>query len=559
MPNISLTIAENEQSIVRPIVYDIIDQLQDITKITKESKIFYPGDTNRMQTPGSDIDSGNRSAVFGTNRINFIEIEEDYDTDYLGTTSVSSKNHINIFSDDKLGVYISPIYSTNKLSIRYKYRTPSKSEAMRWRDDFRMNLSRFRDMNIHTLTYHYNVPLEFFLVLKFIHQNREENPNLAYNQTLQEYVKSYFSDKLTLISDVVGQDTRLVMSETQGRVVGIFDINDVPDKPERDDVDGTWSVGFTYKLTYDKVIGCNMKYPIIIHNKLLPSNLVNFVDSVKDLDKEVAYASDYTSALSRFESGHTLDRIKNPDQILRIPHYDDFLITDTPSYTGTVFIALSEVEQDKRTLINLNELGDIVLDKDILQYIKEVEYPYLGKIYQSPFHISLYRDKFLARDDILICDSNLNIKSVEDLNLRRQHRVRFSLLDNVAMLREDFFIRVRNYPRVLLKYLKAVYEILSFHPDFIDLEGYERFSNVDWNNLMKLVNGLSYQETGLPSGSFYNTGNQGSNWPYKTSKNRLFESIPDTVYSDFKKHRVKQRQVEIFGVVATRIEDVNKL
>lgn len=560
MPNISITIPENNQSIVRPIVYNIIDQLQDITKITKDSLIFYPGDSNKVQTPGSDIDSkNNRSALFGTNKINFIEVDEDYDIDYLGTTSVSSKNHINIFSDDKLGVFISPIYSTNKLSIRYKYRTPSKSEALRWRDDFRMNLSRYRDINVHDITYHYDIPLEFLLVLKFIHQNREENPDLAYGQKYEEYVKSYFTDKLTLISDLSANDTRLVIAETQSRVMGIFDINDVPEKPERDDTDGTWSIGFTYKITYDKVIGCNMKYPIIIHNKLLPINLIEFVDTAKNANKDIAYASDYVSALSRFETDRTLNRIKPPDQVLSIPSFDDFLITSTPSYTGSVFIALSEVEEDKRTLINLEELGDITLDADILQYIKEVEYPYLGKIYQSPFHISLYRDKYLARDDILICDSNLNIKSTIDLDLRRQHRVRFSILDNLAMLREPFFLRVRNYPKVLLKYTKAVYEILNFHPDFINLEGYDRINNVDWNNLMRLINGLTYQETGKPTGTFYNTGSQGSNWPYKSGSKGLFKNIPDHVYNEFKQHRVKQRQVQIFGIVATRKDNVDKL
>lgn len=557
MPNISLTIAENDQSIVRPIVFNIIDQLQDITKITKDSLIFYPGDSEKMQTPGSDIDSNNnRSARFAVNRINFIEVEEDYDSDYLGTTSVSNKNHINIFSDEKLGVYIAPIYSTNKLIIKYKYRTPSKSEALRWRDDFRMNLSRYRDMNIHDLTYHYNVPLEFLLVLKFIHQNREENPDLRYNQSYQEYVKSYFTDKLTLISDLSAIDTRLVVSETQRRVTGMFEINEVPDKPERDDTDGTWTVGFTYKITYDKVIGCNMKYPIIIHNKLLPMKLIDFVDTTRNLDKDIAYASDYTAALSRFESNQILKRTM-PNEILRIPHFDDFLITTTPSYTATVFMALSEVETDKRTLLNLEQLGDITLDGDIIKYIKEVEYPYLGKIYQSPFHISLYRDKYLARDDALICDNNLNIKSIDDLDLRRQHRVRFSILDNLSMLREPFFTRVRNYPKVLLKYLKSVYEILSLHPDFIDLDGYDRISNVDWNNLMKLVNGLTYQATGRSSGTFYNTGTQGSNWPYKGSKKGLFTAIPDDVYKEYMAKAIRQRQVQIFGVVAMKKEDIN--
>lgn len=558
MPNISMTVVETDQSITRPIVYDIIDQLQDITKITKDSKIFYPGDSNRIQTPGSDIDGGtNRSAIFSTNRISFIEVSEEYDKDYLSSTSVSNVNQLPIFLDDKLGVSIAPIYSTNKLSISYKYKTPSKSEAARWRDDFRFKLSQLRDINIHNITYHYDIPLEFLLVLKFIHENREAT--LPYGQEFNAYVTSYASTKMTLISDMVGADTRLAVRETQGRVIGRFDVDDIPDKPERDETDGTWSISFNYIISYDKVIGCNMKYPVIVHNKLLPLKLIEFVNKSTNSDKQLKSSANYTQALSDFESDSIMNSLKSPDQVLRIPYFDDFVIPSVPAYTASVFLALSIVENDNRTLLNLNELDELMLDTDILNYIKEVEYPYLGSLYQSPFHLTLYRDNYLGREDSLVCDSNLNVIATKDLDIRRQHRVRFSIVDNLTILKKDFFDRVRNYPKVLLKYVTAVYDVLRLHPDFIDISKYDRISNVDWNNLMKLLAGIGYIGS-KPSGSFYLTGNQGNNWPYKPTNGKgLFQDIDPRIVIDYKQNSVRMRTVQITGIVATPIDTANKL
>lgn len=559
MPNISMTLVETDQSITRPIVYDIIDQLQDITKITKDSKIFYPGDTNKVQTPGSDIDSKtDRTAIFSTSRISFIEVTEEYDKDYLATTSISNKNHQPIFLDESLGISISPIYSTNKLTINYKYKTPSKSEAARWRDDFRFKISQLRDVNVHQITYHYDIPLEFLLVLKMVHQNRESN--LGYGQEFNEYVTSYASNKLTLVSDMVGKDSRLAIRETQGRVIGRFDVDDIPDKPERDETDGTWSINFNYIMNYDKVIGCNMKYPVIVHNKLLPINLIEFVNTSTNLDKQLKSSANYTNALNDFESDNIMNSIKSPDQVLRIPYFDDFVIPSVPAYTATVFLALSLVEEDNRTLINLNELDELMLDVDILKYIKEVEYPYLSRLYHSPFHLTLYRDGYLGREDSLICDSNLNVLATKDLDLRRQHRIRFSIVDNLTILKKEFFERVRDYPKVLLKYLTAVYDVLRLHPDFVDLSKYDRISNVDWNNLMKLLAGVGYAGS-RPSGSFYITGNQGNNWPFKPnpSGKGLFQGIDPNVLNEYKRNNVKMRTVQISGVVATRKENVQKL
>lgn len=76
---------------------------------------------------------------------------------------------------------------------------------------------------------------------------------------------------------------------------------------------------------------------------------------------------------------------------------------------------------------------------------------------------------------------------------------------------------------------------------------------------MKLLAGLGYVGS-KPSGSFYLTGNQGSNWPYKPNSGKgLFRDIDPRVLNDYRQNSVRMRTVQLTGVVATHINDVDSL
>jgi DUF2075 family protein len=60
----------------------------------------------------------------------------------LATTAVNQAEHPTVFYDSKLQVSLAPIYVTTDVSLNVKYRTPSRTEALRWQDDLRVRLSR---------------------------------------------------------------------------------------------------------------------------------------------------------------------------------------------------------------------------------------------------------------------------------------------------------------------------------------------------------------------------------------------------------------------------------
>lgn len=515
MPNVNVALPETSQTILRPAVLDIVKQVQEITKIDPKSKIQFPGDIQTMQTAGTEIGTTqNRSAIFGSDKYTFIEVEEDYDLDGLGSTSVDGKGNYPVFLDEKLGVSLSPIYASYKVTINFKYRCPSKTEALKWRDDMRIRVSQMRDINLHNITYTYFLPLELLVLIKIIYEKRENY--LGYGQSFQEYFISNSSDRLKLISDTVGKDTRLGIAETQGRIQGMYGFEGMPEKPERDDTNGSWTISFSYNFTYDKPIGCNMIYPVMVHNQLLPIGYTHYYNKSVDLDKINKEVRGSKVALFAFESDTIMNTSINPLPYIRLPEFDDYVIPGTPRGTGTAIMALCEVDtNDKKTLLNLNELGSLVMDKDILQFIKEVEYPYICKLYKSIINISLYRNKQPTYTTTIDSDNLLNIKAVNALDLRNQYRVRIAIVTDLTMLPKQAIDRLKRYPKAFVKLIGAINELLRNHPDLIRLADKEIISNLDFSNVYAILTGMRYNNgSGESTGLYYNQGIGANEWPY---------------------------------------------
>lgn len=550
MPNISLTLPEVDQSITRPVIFSIIQEIQAITKIKPTAKIFYPGDIGSMQTSGTDIDGVNdRSAIFGSNNILFVETEEDYDINTLGSTAITRREQPLIFIDRSINTYIASIYSTSNVTIHFKYRTTSKTEALRWRDDIRIRVSQLRDINIHNITYHYLLPLDLYSVIKEIHNKRESV--CGYGQTLEEYVKEHSTTNLTTISDLAGKEVRLAIAETQSRIIGIYDFEGLPEKAEKDNDNGVWTISFSYKFSYEKPMGCNMRYPVIVHNQLLSKEFVTFTNSDHDSYKIKSQYTQSLNSLSRFEVNSIMESTIDPDAIVRLPSFDDYNLPKVIPGSGTVFIALSEVDtNDNRTLFNLKELGNYSIDRDILDFISNGEYKYVTKLYASIISLDLYRGNYLASSDSLVCDSNLNIKAVTNLDLRNQHRVRFALITDLTLLDSNAIERLKKYPKVLVKIISAMNELLRNHPDFVNMGDKSYLTSLEFSPIYRMLTGFEYNRGNSTGSNYYGQGLQVNRWNSKGISGNLFKGIDPRMVENYRNYRINHNTVMSSGIIA---------
>lgn len=546
MPNISVVLPEVDQSVSRPVIFDVIGQVLEICKISKDIEIYFPGPIGTMQVHGSDIDGDpnkDRDARFETNRIAFIEVEDTYDPYALATTAVTREEHIPVFEDIRLGVKIAPVYATSNVKINFKYRTNSKNEALRWMDDMRMRISMLRDVNLHKVTYHFALPEVINEVLINIWENR--NSVDSYNDNLEEYIRSHMTERVTKISDQVGKHCQMVIGETQTRIQGLFDYDAMPEKPERDDATGTWSVVFSYKFNYEKPIACNMRYPVMVHNELLKPEYINFTD--KSLDPSLIEKSFSKSlyAFNSFEMGTIMNSITSHDPFIRIPDFDDYNLPQVPQGTGTVMLVLTSVDEtDQKSLLNLNELGDIMMDPDIMTFIKEVEWPYICRQFQSVIHLTLYKNQYQKSSGNLVCDESLNITSLDALSLRDQHRVRIGLCVNLTLLPKDAMDRLRQYPKAFVKIIASMNEVLRLRPDFGSLGDKNHIGPLEFSDIYAIMTGYSYNNGAIGrSQSFYNS---------RMGQYPILKSIDPRTLEYYRKNMITKKTIQVSQILVER-------
>lgn len=538
MPNVVFYLPSVAQSVARPVIVDMIEQVKKLTGINKDSKIFFPGDSQRMQTPGTGIDSKDeREARFDTDRYTFIEVEDDYDRDSLGTSVVDRDEQIPVFEDESLGIIVRPVYTNTNVSINFTHRCTSKSEATRWRDEARVRITQMFDVNMHKLTYHYQIPVNVLVVLDEIYKKREAVA--PYGDTFVQYVTSHASPRLTLTGNIVGEDCQLAISETQMRIQGMFDFSEVPEKAQRDERSGTWSISFTYKFSYEKPTAVAMRYPVIVHNQLLDAKFIDFVNTAYNSNDDRKVFSNSMYAFNSFEIDTLMNARHQPQNIVKIPACDDFVIESAYKGSGTAMQILAEVDTtDKRTLFNLNDLGDYVMDEVILDFIKKSEYPYVTRPYMSLINFSLYRNRFLTSEKTLLCDSSLNVKGSADLDLRNQHRVRVGIYTDMTLLHPDALRRLQKFPKALVKIISAINSILRDSPGFQTLSQRPVVNDHDLNAILSFLTGVRLS---LGTGNYYGPG---------TSVTNIFDGIDPALVEEYRRSAYMRRTVMITSTLA---------
>lgn len=447
MTNIVIPIKDLTYSVERPIVFDIVKQIMDITEISSRTPVRVFGDENKALQKNTAIDEEFEKF----NKWPFddkitVEAVEEYDPSTILSTSVKDNEQLIIFRDESLNVIIKPVYAVTNVTINVHYRCTDKSKADAWRNNIRIKTSMGRDINLHELTYSYHLPEEMVFLLKEIHRLRENQG--GYNQGFDDYFTSKLTAKASTVSNMEGNYAHWVIAEKQIRVQGFFDFQGVPEKPEKQGDSATYKSSFSYKFTYDKPLHCNMVYPIMIHNQLMGKKYRHTELDIPFEERNISRTNSSLN-LSKFEEVNRLLQYYG-NKGIPIPKFDnDFMPNSIPSATARVFTALCNITPlDKKTLFNFNELGEFVIDPDILDFIK-LERQYLPITYSSIFCLNLYENNYLRESDSLLIDSDLNVTSRLNLDIRKTYRVRLSLIVNLAQARPEVTDRLKQ--QVLIK------------------------------------------------------------------------------------------------------------
>lgn len=588
MPNVAITLPNVDESVTRPLVADLTRQLQQFTGLDFVKDVRFMNYNGNVRVPDSAVgESKSRYATFSGQTRMFVEVEEDVNQDGWASTVVDRIEHIPLFADPQLDIWVTPVVVPTDLVLKVRFQTRSRDEARRWRDDIVMRLAQLREGMQHTLTFNINLPTQLWGLIEHVWEKREALG--GYDQDYVSYVKQHADKDLTVVSNSAGQQHTFAFRRVLARVNGRFDISPIPDKPTFDESGGVWECTLSYKITYDRPTGCNVRYPIQVHQQFLDDKYilpVNVQPNMNDREKKLSQSQ---HAFSMFETYKISGYYCHQDAYIQIPPFDDFVYRTVPKATATVVLGLLQLEKPgPQVMMNLGDIGDDQIDEDILQFLREVEYPWLNKPYESFFAVNLFREQDLVHSSTIEVDDQLNIFCNEDMSVRKNYRVRFSIVVDPSLLPLSAFERLYKYPKVIAKLVAAINEALRYNIDFQDLLKLRPLHEWEFSKLWHLLNGLrplpesSYGSSQSPGGTNWkpskgpNKGEwsggytwNGNNWvsggkkpgrsnhvsqtnkPNGVQGNGSLFGIPDWAYEKLLK-TPKMRTVQISGILTHR-------
>lgn len=454
MPKLILRIPETELSVTRPVVMEVARKLFKQLGIHPNTQVYFPLDgIDKRAQAGSVMGSTERDEA---NYLPFsqsirIEALEEYEEDSLGATAIHRPENFPFFRDDKLGIMLKPAYSNTDVTLNFKFRAADRTIAKRWRDEVRMRYSDQREVYAHSASFHWQPPVAFMNILGELHRLRENV--LPYGEDFDTYFDNGSDARLSKLVTQAGTDGTWEVSETQGDLYGYFDFTGGPEAGSKEDDGDTWTISFSYKFRYFKPLACVMHYPLSVHNQILDQK---WRPSPQDDIAKVPARSAGLSTAAFFQFRSDRPRAFASINGYGIPAFDEFIPGSVVPETRRLFTALMQLDlNDRQALLNLTQLGKIKFTPLITNFLK-VEAPYMAKTYNSVFCLSLYEEVGLHRSGLMTVDSELNVRSVNELDPRKVYHVRLALVTDWALLTPPAIDRLTENGEAALELIKVI-------------------------------------------------------------------------------------------------------
>lgn len=499
MPALSAPLEEVHRSILNEIYFKITKDLMKALGIPENSiTVLINGlevGATDLKINSSGLEKDNLPTTSSDRRV-MATVSEEYNEDSVYSTAVTYSDSQAIFSDPDIDTVVFPVYVKSDVTINFEYNSPSKTEALRIRDDVRIKLSQMRNILHHEVEYNIILPEWVDDLISDVHELKSR----LFPQPLKDYFMSHCTDRVFMMTDMANaSNARIAVRERQVRVVGVFDINALPEKIEADRETNTYRFTLPYKFSIEVPRGMSVQYPSMVCNRPLPSKWLDFIRERKIKTKE-EYSRKLTysysmEALSHFEVHRQLDYVLQNKLPLNLPLWDEFPVrSGHPGYVVLSSFLTDVNEQDKRTLSPLTELDEnFSIDKELLQFIRDGERQWIVNPYMSYFYLGLHYRRKHFDNNILEIGSDLSVKSKVDLPLVKPTRITLSLCLDTTSLDPSVIKRMYNHKSIYLLYLSEL--IRGIHNYRHEYGHMSVISHTFYRNfILMLVDGLKKNE-----------------------------------------------------------------
>lgn len=450
MPNTVFNIEDGFATISRFVSKAVLDQLIHFTSINDVEIIFNePLGVGKNSASNTDPDA--MALKLDAKDYLIVTCNERFDQAYVGALTTHEESLL-VFKDSELGLLVKPITAWANIEFSIVYRSKSYNTLSTWLNRFQRNKLIREPFNYHNLTYNYTLP---GVVVAYLYDCYQLTQNIAPPvpaQTLKEYYAMHYTKGLMARSNLNGVNNAIAINVAAKGNLGWF--SSLPEDIRTETEKLYHEVEFTYNLQYDKVTDILLEYQMYIHNQRIDDIYIPYFkpeDDPIDTHHGMRAFSGFVNTVTEKDGYYKL----SIDDIF-FDDMDTWLPTITTGGTTTMLMVPIQLDPlDLRLVLDLNDVPTThypVTAKDIIMYFwADVCKPYL-----SPFMIELYEVGKTEKPIPCSMDINGLITSNVDLDLRKRHYIRISLLIDLSKLPISVLIFLSTRPGWLIFILHMI-------------------------------------------------------------------------------------------------------
>lgn len=455
MPTIQLPIEDTESFVTRPVVLSVVQSLLKYLDISPNVRLYYNGVEETALQAGSamgiDNDPQRANNTWRSDESLTVEVNINHSRERIGSATHRSLA-TPLFADLNLPFCLSTTYFTQDVQLKLVYNATSRSSAYSWRNALMQKYRDGLDGTEHKASYNYLLPNYFIALSRHIFdlmQTQAPYEGLEY----KDWFFKHCASNVTTVANQSQTVKSIGVHETQLGIMTTFEETPIDSKPQKVNDSNAHSMELLFRFCFDKPYTLRLEYPIVVHNSAIHPAFIPQNMTEPAVDHQRTETSGMLG-LSYFRYGQN-DSIPTATEGIYLPVWDDWRPQYTLSHTCGIFTALCTVNNnDKKTLLDLNDLGDVQLRDDILRWIIEEEYSFMGVENGSVLSISLFENNSLLPANALMVDATGRVSARTDLDLRKVYHVKLSFVISEFALTKEAWVR--------FKKCRAYAEILQF-------------------------------------------------------------------------------------------------
>lgn len=481
MPRITVKIPNSYESITQQVVRTVSQDVMRVTDIDPEkTKLTILGEFNTKIQTGTTLNDRREDVTFGGDSRISVTVDDTLKNDSILNQHVRDNQNFPILYDTELGIGVSPIYVDSELTLTFKYVAASRTEAIKWRDEFAIRRAENRTALYHSLLFY--MPVQDGILEALIHFHTLKEKVAGYGESFPEYIERIKKRELTVqgTQDKDIKKSILAVPEKQVQVTGYFDFSDIP-KESKVDGTTTWEIEWSYKVLYKRATHFYLTYPIAIHQQHISRDY--FSDRKKYSLEEVkkGYSGLAVKAMDILDG--YFESFPELAGGVRYPEYDDWIPDHKaqPAYTAPQFTWLTSLSKETTKLFDLNNLPNVRLTVEMEKYLREC-HTVLNRRGHSVVHLTIFKDNRPMDDRSFYVDENLVLHSIHPIDLRSTYRVRFSLITRRFVLTDSAINLMKLHPEAILQAFQSLEPDLDVEWAMTDLLAgkYLKTGYIDW-------------------------------------------------------------------------------